>query len=81
MTHSIKIFANSGSKCLFYLQYWVYTSVLITFSTLIDPDLIYDKCVQGTDGFEGTLDILPQGHTINRVRPELSGISSDYSTI
>ena len=40
---------------------------------LTDPDLIYDKCLQEADGFEGTLDVFPPGHNLKTVKPELSG--------
>lgn len=37
------------------------------------PDLIYDKCLQEAEGFEGTLDVFPAGHNLKTVKPELSG--------
>lgn len=37
------------------------------------PDLIYDKCLEEADGFEGALDLFPQGYNLKTVRPELSG--------
>lgn len=40
-----------------------------------DPALIYDKCVQEEDGFEGTLDIFPPGYNSKALEPQLSGES------
>lgn len=37
------------------------------------PDLIYEKCLQQADGFEGTLNVFPVGHNLKTVKPELSG--------
>ncbi|XP_059140209.1 DNA repair and recombination protein RAD54-like isoform X2 [Physella acuta] len=37
------------------------------------PDLIYDKCVEGTDGFEDTLSHFPSDYSTKIVKPELSG--------
>lgn len=37
------------------------------------PDLIYDKCLEEADGFEGALDLFPPGYNLKMVRPELSG--------
>ncbi|XP_071117638.1 DNA repair and recombination protein RAD54-like [Haliotis cracherodii] len=37
------------------------------------PDLVYEKCVEGADGFEGGLDCFPQGHDLKKIRPEMSG--------
>ncbi|XP_070562643.1 DNA repair and recombination protein RAD54-like [Ptychodera flava] len=38
-----------------------------------DPSLIYDKCLQGEDGFQGTIDLFPDNFDVNKVQPELSG--------
>ena len=40
-----------------------------------DPDLMYQKCLEGGDGFEGALDLFPAGYRPGRVQPELSGES------
>ena len=40
---------------------------------LSDPDLIYDKCLEEAEGFEGALDMFPPGYNLKMVRPELSG--------
>lgn len=37
------------------------------------PDLIYEKCLQEAEGFEGALEIFPPGHNLKTVKPELSG--------
>ncbi|KAL3870083.1 hypothetical protein ACJMK2_042697 [Sinanodonta woodiana] len=37
------------------------------------PDLIYEKCQEEADGFEGTLDLFPSGYNLKQVKPELSG--------
>ncbi|KAM3620036.1 uncharacterized protein V6R79_017352 [Siganus canaliculatus] len=37
------------------------------------PALIYDKCVQGEEGFEGALDLFPPGYCTKAVEPQLSG--------
>ncbi|XP_059945737.1 DNA repair and recombination protein RAD54-like isoform X5 [Mesoplodon densirostris] len=37
------------------------------------PALIYDKCVEEEDGFEGTLDIFPPGYSSKALEPQLSG--------
>ncbi|CAM9339661.1 unnamed protein product [Rangifer tarandus platyrhynchus] len=37
------------------------------------PALIYDKCVEEEDGFEGTLDIFPPGYNSKALEPQLSG--------
>lgn len=37
------------------------------------PDLIYDKCIQETEGYEGLMDLYPAGHNLKTVKPELSG--------
>lgn len=39
----------------------------------LDPALIYDKCVQEEDGFEGALDIFPPGYSSKALEPQLSG--------
>ncbi|XP_039741082.1 DNA repair and recombination protein RAD54-like isoform X4 [Pteropus medius] len=37
------------------------------------PALIYEKCVEEEDGFEGTLDIFPPGYSSKTIAPQLSG--------
>lgn len=37
------------------------------------PALIYDKCVEEEDGFEGALDIFPPGYSSKALEPQLSG--------
>ncbi|XP_058536737.1 DNA repair and recombination protein RAD54-like isoform X2 [Ochotona princeps] len=37
------------------------------------PALIYDKCVEEEDGFEGALNIFPPGYSSKAVEPQLSG--------
>lgn len=38
-----------------------------------DPALIYNKCVEEEDGFEGALDIFPSGYSTKALEPQLSG--------
>lgn len=38
-----------------------------------DPDLIYEKCLEGAEGFEGALDLFPAGYRPGHIRPEFSG--------
>ncbi|XP_041358558.1 DNA repair and recombination protein RAD54-like [Gigantopelta aegis] len=37
------------------------------------PDLIYDKCMQGADGFEGTDGLFPPDYSLKTIKPNLSG--------
>ncbi|KAF0042468.1 hypothetical protein F2P81_006000 [Scophthalmus maximus] len=37
------------------------------------PALIYEKCVEGEEGFEGALDLFPPGYCTKAVEPQLSG--------
>uniref|UniRef100_A0A4W5QSR8 DNA repair and recombination protein RAD54-like n=1 Tax=Hucho hucho TaxID=62062 RepID=A0A4W5QSR8_9TELE len=37
------------------------------------PALIYDKCVEGDEGFDGALDLFPTGYSTKAVEPQLSG--------
>ncbi|XP_032159265.1 DNA repair and recombination protein RAD54-like isoform X3 [Mustela erminea] len=37
------------------------------------PALIYDKCVEEEDGFEGALEIFPPGYSSKALEPQLSG--------
>ncbi|XP_032733563.1 DNA repair and recombination protein RAD54-like isoform X2 [Lontra canadensis] len=37
------------------------------------PALIYDKCVEEEDGFEGALEIFPAGYSSKALEPQLSG--------
>eukprot|EP00066_Takifugu_rubripes_P023463 XP_011612729.1 PREDICTED: DNA repair and recombination protein RAD54-like isoform X1 [Takifugu rubripes] len=37
------------------------------------PALIYDKCVEGAEGFQGALDLFPPGYCTKAVEPHLSG--------
>ncbi|XP_005398737.1 PREDICTED: DNA repair and recombination protein RAD54-like isoform X3 [Chinchilla lanigera] len=37
------------------------------------PALIYDKCIEEEDGFEGALDIFPPGYSSKALEPQLSG--------
>ena len=40
---------------------------------LSDPDLIYEKCLERSEGFENAIDLFPSDYTTKVVRPELSG--------
>lgn len=37
------------------------------------PALVYDKCVESAEGFEGALDLFPPGYCTKAVEPQLSG--------
>ncbi|XP_040896373.1 DNA repair and recombination protein RAD54-like [Toxotes jaculatrix] len=37
------------------------------------PALIYEKCVEGEEGFDGALDLFPPGYCTKAVEPQLSG--------
>lgn len=37
------------------------------------PDLIYEKCQEGTDGFEGADALFPEGYSCKNTTPEMSG--------
>ncbi|KAF7203801.1 DNA repair and recombination protein RAD54-like [Nothobranchius furzeri] len=37
------------------------------------PALIYDKCVEGEEGFDGALDLFPPGYSTKDLQPQLSG--------
>ncbi|XP_064186715.1 DNA repair and recombination protein RAD54-like [Anguilla rostrata] len=37
------------------------------------PALIYDKCMEGEEGFEGALELFPSGYSTKAVEPQLSG--------
>ena len=39
----------------------------------VDPDLVYDKCLERDDGFENALDLFPAGYRLTTVQPEMSG--------
>lgn len=43
------------------------------FSFSPDPALIYDKCVEEEEGFEGALDLFPPGYSSKVLEPQLSG--------
>ncbi|KAG7272523.1 hypothetical protein CRUP_006812, partial [Coryphaenoides rupestris] len=36
------------------------------------PALIYEKCLEGAEGFEGALDLFPAGYSLKSVEPQLS---------
>ena len=38
-----------------------------------DPLLVYDKVMEGDEGFEGTLDYFPATFTPKKIQPEFSG--------
>lgn len=45
----------------------------LTAACVADPALIYDKCVEGAEGFHGALDLFPPGYCGKAVEPHLSG--------
>lgn len=51
----------------------------LTLFCVPDPALIYEKCVEGEEGFEGALDLFPSGYCTKAVEPQLSG-KNTYST-
>lgn len=60
-----------------FLHWWFFGSPCIpqTLSSvcLLDPALIYDKCVEEEEGFMGALDLFPAGYSTKSVEPQLSG--------
>lgn len=44
----------------------------------VDPDLVYDKCLERDDGFENALDFFPTGYRPTAVQPEMSGLFSVF---
>lgn len=47
----------------------------------IDPDLVYDKCLEREDGFENALDFFPTGYRPTSVQPEMSGGFLGFSQV
>ena len=47
--------------------------ILIGWDLFSDPDLIYDKCLEGADGFEGTDGLFPPDYSLKTIKPNLSG--------
>lgn len=43
------------------------------YGCLTDPDLVYEKAVEGEDIFEGTKSIFPAGYSTKTCQPENSG--------
>lgn len=41
--------------------------------SLLDPALIYEKCLAGEEGFDGAMDLFPQNYSTKAVEPQLSG--------
>ncbi len=41
--------------------------------SLLDPALIYEKCLTGEEGFDGAMDLFPQKYSTKAVEPQLSG--------
>jgi len=41
--------------------------------SLLDPALIYEKCLAGEEGFDGALDLFPPNYSTKAVEPQLSG--------
>lgn len=59
------------------------TTINLCCGCVADPALIYDKCVEGAEGFQGALDLFPPGYCTKAVEPHLSGkmairFSSNY---
>ena len=42
--------------------------------SLIDPALIFEKCLEKADGFQKLLPIFPQGFNMKTIDPVLSGM-------
>ncbi|KAF3835590.1 hypothetical protein F7725_028148 [Dissostichus mawsoni] len=40
---------------------------------IVNPALIYEKCLQRDEGFEGALELFPSGYSAKAVEPQLSG--------
>ena len=47
-------------------------------SSYLDPDLVYEKCVEGAPGFAESLDYFPTGYNQRTIQPQLSGKPSHY---
>ncbi|KAG1672182.1 DNA repair and recombination protein RAD54-like [Nymphon striatum] len=43
------------------------------FEFLIDPDLIYEKCSEGSEEFDGCLEMFPSSYNPKKLKPDLSG--------
>jgi hypothetical protein len=52
---------------------WLIMSLRESFSYL-DPELVYEKCVEKAEGFENALGLFPSNFNIKQVLPELSGM-------
>lgn len=50
-----------------------HTTINLCCACVADPALIYDKCVEGAEGFQGALDLFPPGYCTKAVEPHLSG--------
>ena len=52
-----------------------FVKVFVMFGVLVvsDPDLIYEKCLERSEGFENAIDLFPSDYTTKVVCPELSG--------
>lgn len=51
------------------------------FVSVPDPALIYEKCMEVAEGFEGALDLFPAGYTPKSVEPQLSGKNYNVSML
>ena len=45
---------------------------------LLDPMLIYEKVLEGGEGFEGALKLFPDNFNPNEIQPEFSGMYEQY---
>uniref|UniRef100_A0A3B3V1B8 RAD54 like n=1 Tax=Poecilia latipinna TaxID=48699 RepID=A0A3B3V1B8_9TELE len=54
-------------------------SSITSLKKLCNPALIYDKCVEEEEGFEGALDLFPPGYSTKALEPQLSKmVTLDY---
>ncbi|KAL4236946.1 DNA repair and recombination protein RAD54-like [Mactra antiquata] len=73
-----RLVQSKADECLMKAEEGKATAGSLSFITQLKklcnhPDLIYDKCIEEADGFEGMIDLYPRGHSLKTVKPELSG--------
>lgn len=61
---------------IYMLIYLISSTVnkLLYFLVCSDPSLIYEKCVEGDEGFAGAVELFPPGYSTKAVEPQLSGM-------
>ena len=69
----LRMCVNVIYNCVIFLFHSSHIWLNTYFFLILDPDLVYDKCLQGADGFENALDVFPSGYNPNNLLPQLSG--------